>query len=156
MISIGCSAIDVSPKRTTSRAARSSDTTGKVSYDCRASADKTGVQGFDETWCGHLGCMVVGLCQSWLYGLTITELEIGYYRLRAPVKMSAGVLLPWSTGFLASRNPATGRFVPQHVVSSRLARRRGVPAAPSELSCPSLRCYPEGLPIAFTASASDG
>jgi hypothetical protein len=47
-------------------------------------------------------------------------------------------------------NPATGRFVPQRDVASsrlggRLARRRGVPAAPSELSC-SIASVQSGTP----------
>jgi hypothetical protein len=55
-------------------------------------------------------------------------------------EMPAGFLLSWSSALRREVNPATSRFVPQRDVASsrlggRLARRRGVPEAPSELSC---------------------
>jgi hypothetical protein len=57
-------------------------------------------------------------------------------------------------------NPATCRFVPQLVASSRLAvvwhGGAVYPQRRQSFGAPSLRCYPERLPIAFTASASDG
>lgn len=62
------------------------DAPSAVTGDCEAA--KTGVQGFDETWCGHLGCMVVGLCQGWLCGLTVTEL-MAQARGRSVLRRSA-------------------------------------------------------------------